>query len=235
MNDIDRSWSDFYKFSGISQILAAIFFVIGIVLLIYIEKILGTSTDRLEMLAKHKFLFQLGNGSCILADIFGILGILGVYLSLYKLKKSLVLAMASLQILGAVLAIGLRFGVHAEIELAINYVKAASESVQINYVAAANVIQGVSDIGLSLANLLLCVGGLIGGVAMLAGVFSKKIAYLYIISGFLGIVGFIGVVFTQAFVPIILLSCIVTIISMILVGFRLYAIGKNINLQQEAI
>lgn len=230
MNDIDRSWSGFYKISGISQLMLAILIIIGFVLYIYQEGYLSPTADRLEILAKHQVLFQLSNGTFIFADIFIILGALGVYLSLYKLKKNLILAGTIFSILGAVLAIGVRFGVHAEVSLAINYAKTTSENLQISYVAAAELIKSLGDSGITLANLLLSVGGLIAGIAMLAGVFSKKVAYLVIISGSLGIIGYIGVIFNPMFVVIILLGAIPAIIGAVLIGIRLIAIGKQVEL-----
>ena len=230
MNDIDRSWSGFYKISGISQLMLAILITIGFVLYIYQEGYLSPTADRLEILAKHQVLFQLSNGTFVFTDIFAILGTLGIYLSLYKLKKNLILAGTVFSILGAVLAIGVRFGVHAEVSLAINYAKTTSENLQISYVAAAELIKSFSDSGIFLANLLISVGSLIAGIAMLAGVFSKKVAYLVIISGSLGIIGYLGVIFNPMFIVIILLGAIPAIIGAVLIGIRLIAIGKQVEL-----
>lgn len=225
MTDIDRSWSGFYKISGISQILAAILLMLG--LFLFKGALSGTYVDRLEIFANNNFQFQLGNTIIIISNIFGILGVLGIFLSLYKLKKNVVLLGAALGVLGLVLGIGLRFIVQGEIALAVNCVKATIENIPSNYVAVENVIQGLYDIGLRIANLLLGLHGLIFGFAMLSGVFSKKVAYLFIITSLLYIIGFIGSVFLQVFGVIVLLSFILTIISMILIGIRLYSIGTT--------
>ena len=230
MNDIDRSWSGFYKISGISMFISIILWLISLVLRFYQDQIYNIPiVDRLEILAKQQILFQLRNGIAIFAAIGAILGFLGIYLSLYKLKKNLILAGTVSSILGAVLAIGVRFGVHAEVSLAINYAKTTSENLQISYVAAAELIKSFSDSGIFLANLLLSVGGLIAGVAMLAGVFSKKVAYLVIISGSLGIIGYLGVIFNPMFVVIILLGAIPASIGAVLIGIRLIAVGKQVD------
>lgn len=227
VDDIDQSWKIFYKISGTSQLMAALSFFIGLVFIFCQTMAIGPAAKRLEILAKQQAIFQLSNVSFILADIFAILGILGIYLSLHKLKKSHALAGATLGILGATLAVGVRFGVFAEVVIANLYVNAASESLQTGYIAAAELIRNATDSGLLIANLLLGVGGLITGVAMLAGVYHKKIAHLFIVTNILYIIGFIGIVFVSAFFPIVLIACFMTIISMALIGLRLYAISNH--------
>lgn len=227
MQDIDPSWNGFYKISGISQLITALFFFIGLALTLSQKMAIGSTVERLEILAKQQALFQLSNASFIMADIFAILGMLGIYLSLSKLKKNHALVGAALGILGATLAAGIRFGVYAETALASQYLNAASESLKSGYVAASELMKSVTDSGLLLANLLLGAGGLITGMAMLAGVFPKKTATLFIITNILYLVGFMGVVITQVFFPIILIACLMAIISMILIGLRLYAIGTH--------
>jgi len=233
MEDIDPSWKSIYKISGISQLITALFFFSGLVLTFCQTMVIGPTVERLEILAKEQALFQLSNASFIMADIFAILGIMGIYLSLSNLKKNHALVGAALGILGAALAAGVRFGVYAETALASQYLNATSESLQSGYVAAAELMKSATDSGLLLANLLLGVGGLITGFAMLAGVFHKKIAILFIVTNMLYIVGFIGVVITKIFFPIILIACLLAIISMILIGLRLNALGNQANLRQS--
>ena len=233
MNDIDVSWSGYYKFSGISFLISAFLFIIGLAISFYQGILLGPAADRLEILAKHQFLFQLSNGTFILTDIFVILGVLGTYLALYKLRKNLILAGTALSIFGAALAVAVRFGVQAEVSLAIEYAKATSDNTQISYIAAAKLLKSYSDIGLIYANLLLFGGGLISGIAMLAGVFSKKVAYITIIYGALGVIGILGAIFNPMFGAIGLLAAIICIIGMVMVGMRLYAIGKQTEFSQE--
>lgn len=230
MDDIDRSWSGFYKISCISIFIAIIIMFIATVLEFYKEQIYSIPiADQLEVLAKQQVLYQLTNGLYIFADIVYILVVLGIFLALYKLKKNLILAGTVFSILGLALAVGIRFGVHAEVQLAINYIKATSENLQISYVAAAELTKSFSDIGLILANLILSIGGLIAGIAMLAGVFSKKTAYLYIISNSLNTIAFLGLIFNQMFSLIYLLAFIPGCIATVLIGIRLIAIGKKVE------
>jgi hypothetical protein len=205
---------------------------IGTVIGFYQEQIIAILIiDRLDILAKQPVLFQLSNGIYIFADIVSILVVLGIYLSLYKLKKNLILPGTVFCILGLALAVGVRFGIHAEVSLAINYAKSTSENMQISYLAAAEFFKSFRTIGIVLSNLLLQVGGLIAGIAMLAGVFSKKAAYLCIISSFLAIIGYLGVVFNpKFFLAIILLSSIPGFIASVLVGIRLIVISKQVEL-----
>lgn len=185
-------------------------------------------------MAKQSILFQLRNGIILFSGIGFILGFLGTYLSLYKLKKNLILAGTVFSILGLTLAIGFHVGDHAVVLLAINYAKATSENLQISYVAAAELIRSVTGSGHIFCRLLCGVGILISGIAMLAGVFSKKAAYLFIIYGSLSIIAALGKVFNPMFGLINLLGVIPGIIGMLLIAIRLIAISKQVEpLQKE--
>jgi len=230
VDKIDPSWKGFYKISGISLLITALFFFIAIVLTLCQTMALGPTVERLEILARQQALVQLSNGSFIVADIFSILGMLGVYLALHNLGKNQALVGATLGILGAALAVAARFGVYAEAMLASHYVNAASEGLQSGYVAAAELAKAFTDSGLLISNLLLGAGWLIIGFVMLAGVFRKRTAYLLIISYILYIVSFVGGVFVPILVPIVILACLLAIISEILIGLRLYAIGNLADL-----
>ena len=230
MEDTDRSWSGFYKISGVSLFISVILWLIYVVLRIYQDQIYNIPiVDRLEILAKQQILFQLRNGINTFAAIGFILGFLGIYLSLYKLKKNLILAGTVFTILCTILAIVFHVGVHAEVLLAINYAKATSENLQISYVAAAELIRSITGSGFFFCALLIGVGILISGIAMLAGVFSKKAAYLFIIYGSLYTIGYLGRVFNPMLGLIILLGGIPGIIGMLLVAIRLIALGKQVE------
>ena len=230
MENIDPSWKSFYKISGVSQFIAALFFFFGLALTSRQIVAIGPTAERLEILAKQQSLLHMINFTFAAADIFAILGMLGVYLALSAIKKNLALTGTSLLILGAVLAVGVRFCVYAEVALAGQYLSAANESLRFGYIAAAQLMKSATDIGLFQANILIGVGGLIGGIAMLDGVFHKRTALVFIITNILYIIGFVSVMFARVFFPVILIACLMTIISMILIGLRLYAIGNSAGL-----
>jgi hypothetical protein len=237
MEDIDRSWSGFYKISGISQFIAIISGIIGYVLYFAQgQRVFLPIADQLEILSKHHVLFQLSIGFFNFCAIIYILGALGVYLSLYRLNKNLILPGTVFIILGTALGFGLRFVDLGWVNLAINYANAKNENLQISYVAAAELIRSVTSSGLNFSNLFACVGNLIAGIAMLAGVFSKKTAYLFIISSSLSIICNLCLIFNNLmYFYIILLApaLILGIIARSLIGIRLIALGKQVEQKQE--
>ena len=79
--------------------------------------------------------------------------------------------------------------------------------------------------GLKIANLLLFIYTLIIGIAMLAGTFSRRSAYLAIITGIIGIVGLVGGFLMPGLEILELVAGILWSIWFIVVGFRLYKLA----------
>jgi hypothetical protein len=226
MNNVVESLKGFYKAAGFFLFLTAIFFLFGIILNLTIKLPAGVNEGLLKLMAEQKILLQTTNTLYILADIFVILGIIGVYLSLINFKRNLALIGAIIGILGAVLAIGLRFGVHSEVALCGEYVALPGEIVQASYLGAFELMKRTTDIGLMGANILLGAGGLIIGTAMLSGVFNRKTAILFIVANILYIIGTIGSGIEPILRIVLFIAALLTIICMILIGLRLYKIGS---------
>jgi hypothetical protein len=75
--------------------------------------------------------------------------------------------------------------------------------------------------------LVLAVGILMIGLVMLNGTFGKRIAYLGIAIGILGVVSVVGPVFVSALSVTIILTSVLTAVWVVLVGYRLYRLGQH--------
>lgn len=226
LTSVDESWKGFYKAAGIFLFLTAFFFLFGLILNLVQKMPSGVTEERLRIMAEQKILMQTINALYILADISVIIGMIGVYLSLKNLKRNQALIGAIIGILGALLAIILRFGLHAEIALCSEYVASTSEIIKAGYMGAFELMKRTTDIGLMGANILLGIGGLFIGIAMLSGVFKKSTAILFIMTNLLYIIGTIGSGIEPTFFIILLAASFFMIICMILIGLRLYKIGS---------
>jgi hypothetical protein len=75
--------------------------------------------------------------------------------------------------------------------------------------------------------LTLAVGILMTGFVMLKGVFTKSTAYLGLVTGILGIVSVVGPFFVSALSAAIIVTSILTTVWVLLVGYRLYRLGRQ--------
>jgi hypothetical protein len=219
---VDESWKGVYKAGGVSFVAAGILFILSFVLSFAQGQPPSTIEETLNSIAGQKLLFQATNGLFILVDILSIPAMLALYLALKEVKRTHALISTAMGLLGIVLAVGLRTGVHAMVALSSAYVAATSETQRAAYLAAADLVSGATDPGLTLANLLLFVYTLIISIAMLAGVFGRGAAYLGLVTGILGIVGLVGSIFIPALSMMTLLAALGWAIWFLVVGIRLY-------------
>jgi hypothetical protein len=222
---VDKSWQGAYKTGGVCLVLTGIFFILGFALTMAQGQSPSTIEETLTAIAGQKLLYQAANGAFILSDLFPISAMLALYLALKEGKRTHALMATAMGVLGATLAIGLRTWVHAMGALGSGFVAASSEAQRAAYVAATDLVTGATDPGLTLANVLLYGFTLIISIAMLAGVFGKKAAYLGIVTGALGIVGLIGAILVPALSMVTLLAAIGWAVWFFIVGFGLYKLG----------
>jgi hypothetical protein len=222
---VDDSWKGTYKAGGVCLVLTGIFFILGFALTIAQGPPPGTIEETLNSIARQKLLYQAANGAFVLSDLLPIPAMLALYLALKEVKKTHALMATTMGVFGVALAIGLRTGVHAMATLGSGYVAAASEAQRAAYVAAAELVTGATDPGLTLANVLIYGFTLIIGIAMRASVFGKGAAYLGIVTGGLGIVGLVGGILVPALSMVTLLAAIGWAVWFFIVGFKLYKLG----------
>ena len=76
------------------------------------------------------------------------------------------------------------------------------------------------------AILVPALGTLLIGLVMRKGIFNKVTAYLGVVTGVLGIVSVVGPLFVSALDATIILTSLLTTIWFLLVGLRLYKLGR---------
>lgn len=222
---VDKSWKGTYKVGGVCLILTGIFFAIGFILTIAQGGSPGTVEETLTNLARQTQLYQAANGAFILSDVFPIPAMLALYLALKGVKRTHALIATAMGLLGVTLAIVLRIGLHGMGTLASGYMAATNEAQRASYEVVAEFVTGATDSGLLLANLLIYGFTLTIGIAMLAGVFRKGIAYLAIVTGILGILGLVGGVLVPALTIVSLIAALGWLIWFFIAGFSLARLG----------
>ncbi len=70
------------------------------------------------------------------------------------------------------------------------------------------------------------VGG-ICALVMLRGIFSKSTAYVGVVTGILGIISVAGPIFVSALSVTIIITSALTIVWVLLVGYKLIGLGKS--------
>jgi hypothetical protein len=79
-----------------------------------------------------------------------------------------------------------------------------------------------------MALVLLCVASIIIGLVMLKGLFSKRIGYLVIVAGIWTLFTPFGVILLEIPIIIPLTGLILTAIWQLVVGAKLYRLGKDL-------
>ncbi len=144
------------------------------------------------------------------------------------LLTALLFVGAALFISGAILDIALQYSFHATSVLGSQYNITESETLRESYIAIAAFAFDSVDFGSFLSVTIMNTGMLSIGFAMLAGLFSKKISYLIITGSILIISGNLFIIFPTIPVLILLLGFLISPVYMVLVGLRLYSIGRAI-------
>jgi hypothetical protein len=108
-----------------------------------------------------------------------------------------------------------------------SYAAATTDLQRASYVASANYATAMLNSKLGFYSILVpALGTLLIGLVMRKGIFNKATAYLGVVAGVLGIVSVVGPLFVSALDPTIILTSLLTTVWFLLVGLRLYKIGR---------
>jgi hypothetical protein len=116
----------------------------------------------------------------------------------------------------------------ALLTLSEGYAAATTDLQRATYVAAANYSTAVlnSTVLKVYAILVPALGTLLIGLVMRKGIFNKATAYLGVVTGLLGIVSVVGPLLLSALDATIILTSLLTTVWFLLVGLRLYKLGR---------
>jgi len=225
--DPDGKW--LYRVGGISALVLGIAYIITIPLYVQVGAPPSGGEARLKYLALHTTVWWAILGLSVLTDFLFVPVALSLYLALKGVNRNAMLVATAFVGLFIVLDLAVTWSNYASlITLSGHYAAATNDAQRAAYVAAATYASAVlaSSLEAVYSILVPSFGILMIGLVMLKGIFSKSMAYLGVVTGILGIVSVAGPLFVSALSVTIIITSVLTTVWVLLVGYRLYRLGK---------
>jgi hypothetical protein len=228
IDTVDTSWKGLYRWGGVSSLINGVLYIVGVILFLGMGVTPSGGEAILKWLVEQTTLAYTVYGVLMVTDILLVPVVLALYLALKGVNKNAMLAAAGFVGLFLVLDLGVTcISSVALTTISQNYVAATSDIQRAAYVATANYVLGVTAASEPFYSFVVSsIGFLIISLVMLKGVFSKATAYLGIAASIVGFVDGISL-----FVPALAISAAIAIILYgiwsLLVGYRLYRLGKR--------
>jgi hypothetical protein len=224
VHSVDPEGRWLYRVGGISALILGLAYIITIPL--YAEAGVPPSDAEawLKYLAGKTVVWWAILGLSVLTDVLFVPVALSLYLALKGVSRNTMLVATAFVALFIVLDLAVTWPNYASlISLSGKYAAAANGDQRAIYVAAASYASAVltSRLEAVYSILVLSLGILLIGLVMRKGSFSKSSAYLGIVTGFLGIAA--GV---STFGLIVILAAVLTTVWVLVVGYRLYRLGR---------
>jgi hypothetical protein len=232
VNAIDTEGTWLYRVGGLSACLLGIAYLAITPLYVSVGAPPRGGEARLHYLAGKTTVWWAILGLSVLTDVLFVPVALALYLALKGVNRNAMLIAAALVGLFVVLDLALTWpNFAALISLSGNYAAAATATERAMYVAAANYASAVltSSLEAVYSILILSLGILLVGLVMLKGIFGKGTAYLGVLTGIVGIVAAVGPFFVSALSVTIIIVSVLTTAWVLLVGFRLYRLGRLVE------
>jgi hypothetical protein len=225
-SQVDLSWRGVYRAGGVCLLVAGLIYLAEVALGAALRPAPADSQQFLQSLANHAGIARATYVLFSVADFLLVPAVLGLYLSLKRAGKNLMLVATGLMAVFIVVDVAITDASTLTIvTLTQHAATAASAAERAAYMAAAH--YGLATV--PLANfytfVISGVGVLLISMVMLKGVFGKRTAYVGIVTGIVGIVaGF------YVFVPALALftgfSSLLLGAWCLMAGRRLYRLGK---------
>jgi hypothetical protein len=222
--NIDPSWRGVYKASGLSLFAGGAIIVVFL-LSVFIMQVPLPDTPQvfLENPMPPVILYSLA----ALGEFLLMPGVLGLYLSLKDVKKTHMLIGTAVWLAAIPMFLVSRGQIISLLPISASYTATTSEIMKAAYVASVELAIDAANIYVAMALALLGVGFVIIGRVMLKGVFGKGTGYLVIVAGILILLGTCGVVL-EGLAILTLFGLILTAVWQIVVGAKLYKLGKDV-------
>ena len=222
--NIDPSWRGVYKASGLSLFAGGAIIVVFL-LSVFIMQVPLPDTPQvfLENPMPPVILYSLA----ALGEFLLMPGVLGLYLSLKDVKKTHMLIGTAVWLAAIPMFLVSRGQIISLLPISASYTATTSEIMKAAYVASVELAIDAANIYVVMALALLGVGSVIIGLVMLKGVFGKGTGYLVIVAGILILLGTCGVVL-EGLAILTLFGLILTAVWQIVVGAKLYKLGKDV-------
>ena len=229
---VDPQWKWIYRLGAISAFALVIGYLIITALFIPVYPFPDEGQAMLEYLNGKTSVWWAIIGVSALTDFLYALIAFSLYQALKGINRDAMLVAAGLKMLFAVLELAITWPTYVGlITLSGGYAAATADAQRAAYVATANYATGVlnSTLLAVYAILIPALGTLLIGLVMRKGIFSKSTAYLGVVTGVLGIVSVVGPLFVSTLDPTIIVASLLTTVWFLLVGFRLYRLGQQMN------
>lgn len=219
---VDSSWKGVIKAGGLSLIVGGAIVIIFILsVFIFQVQLPLTAESVLENPMPPVLLFCMAAfGEFLLMP-----GILALYFSLKDVNKNYMFMGTAVWLVAIPMFLVSRGQIISIVTISGAYA-AGDATVKAAYLASAHLAIEVANVYSVMALDLLGVGAIIIGMVMLRGVFSKRTAYLVILSGALMVMGTFGVLLDFLTIGT-LFGLILAGVWQIVVGFRLYRLSKD--------
>lgn len=225
---VDTSWKGLYRWGGLSSMLAAIIYVIAFAAIIGIGAPPSGGEAILKFFAGKSTLVYTYYGLGIVADILLVPVAFALYFALKGINKSAMLTATGFGGLYLALDLGvLIISWVSLVTLSQNYAAATSDVQRAALVATANYAAAIVSVGAPVYGAVISsIWGLIISLVMLKGIFGRAAAYLGIAVNIIGFVYAVSL-FVPALAGLLAIWGILLVIWLLLIGFRLYRLGKR--------
>lgn len=226
--DPDGKW--LYRVGGICALVLGIAYIITIPLYVHVGAPPSGGEAWLKYLALNTTVWWAILGLSVLTDFLFVPVALSLYLALKGVNRNAMLVATACVGLFIVLDLAVTWTNYASLlTLSGPYAAATNDAQQAVYVAAATYASAVlaSSLEAVYSILILSLGILMIGLVMLKGIFRKSTAYVGLVTGILGIVSVAGPVFVSSLSVTIIITSVLTTVWVLLVGYRLYRLGKS--------
>jgi hypothetical protein len=219
--NIDPAWKGVVKWGGLAL------FVSAIVLVLFVIGVFGFQ-QILPVPAKQALENPLVPTALFILTAFGELlllpGGLALYFSLKSVNNAAAFLAAAIWSVYVPMFLASRGLLIAPSQVSARYLAAGSE-MKAAYVAAAELALETQSVYAIMALLLMCIASIIFGLVMLKSAFGKPLGYLVIVTGVLTIFTPFQVILG---VPVIIpfIGLVLTAAWQLIVGFKLYQLGK---------
>jgi len=226
--DSDGKW--LYRVGGISALLIGLGYLITIPLYVQAGAMPSGGEARLRYLAGKTTVWWAILGLSVLTDVLFVPVALALYRALRGVNRDAALLATAFVGLFVLLDLAVLWPNHAAlIALSGDYAAAASDAQRASSVAAADYASAV--LGSTLEGVYsivtLSVGILLLSIVMLKGSFGRLTASVGVATGILGIVSVAGPFVVSTLGVAIIVASVLTTIWVVLVGYRLYRLGRR--------
>jgi hypothetical protein len=222
--NVDPSWRGVYKASGLALFAGGAIIVVFLLSVFILQVPLpDTPQPFLENPTPPVILF----GLAAIGEFLLMPGVLGLYLSLKDVKKTHMLIGTAVWLAAIPMFLVSRGQIISLLPISASYTATTSEIMKAAYVASVERAIEAANVYVVMALALLGVGSVIIGLVMLKGVFGKGTGYLVIVAGILILLGTSGVLL-EVLAILTLFGLVLTAVWQIVVGAKLYKLGKDV-------